>query len=126
MAQYDEAVVRKRLLDLRTQLRSQIANRTTGDGAAAPREPLVDSAGFVSDQADEADAMMDYERVRAETRNAATLLGEVDAALDRLDNGTYGKCAQCGRDINPRRLEVLPYATLCIDDQNAADKRAAQ
>lgn len=126
MAQYDEAAVRTRLLDLRQQLQSQIANRTTGDGAVAPRDPLPDSAGFVSDQADEADAVMDYERVRAETRNASMLLGEVDAALDRLDHGTYGKCAKCGRDINPRRLEALPYATLCIDDQSAADKRAAQ
>ena len=125
MAQYDEAAVRERLLDLRQQLQSQIENRTTGDAEVLPQDPLLDSGGLVSDQADDADAMMDYERTQAEARNSEVLLLAVNAALERLNNGTYGKCAQCGREIDPRRLEVLPYATLCIDDQNAADQRAA-
>lgn len=125
MAQHDEAAVRLRLLDLQQQLQSEIANRTTGDAETVPQDPLLDSSGLVSDPADDADAVMDYERTQAETRNAQALLAEVNSALERLDTGTYGKCAVCGRDIGARRLEALPYATLCIDDQNAADQRAA-
>ncbi|MGH2517836.1 MAG: TraR/DksA family transcriptional regulator [Ktedonobacterales bacterium] len=125
MAQYDKATARTRLLDLQRELQAGIDNRTTGDAEVRPQDPLLDSSGLVSDQADDADAMMDFERTRAETRNAQTLLAEVNAALERLDGGAYGTCAVCGRDIGVRRLEALPYATLCIDDQTAADARAA-
>ena len=39
-----------------------------------------------------------------------------EAALGRIDDGTYGKCAVCGRQIPDERLEAVPWATLCIDD----------
>lgn len=38
----------------------------------------------------------------------------IDEALHRMDKGTYGRCERCGAEIDPARLEVLPYATLCI------------
>ncbi len=51
-----------------------------------------------------------------------TLLGEarqsliyVENALNRIENGTYGECEVCGEDIELKRLEALPYATLCMD-----------
>jgi RNA polymerase-binding protein DksA len=44
-------------------------------------------------------------------------LAEVEAALARLDDGTYGACARCGRPIAPERLEALPWAAQCIDCQ---------
>lgn len=45
------------------------------------------------------------------------LLGQINAALERLDAGTYGICESCGKQIHPARLEALPYATLCISCQ---------
>jgi RNA polymerase-binding protein DksA len=51
--------------------------------------------------------------------NAEHLLAEVDAALVRIDEGTYGSCAACGKPIGEERLEAVPYATLCIDDKRA-------
>jgi DnaK suppressor protein len=44
-------------------------------------------------------------------------LEQVEAALARLDNGTYGACVRCGRPIVPERLEALPWAAYCIDCQ---------
>ena len=44
----------------------------------------------------------------------------VDAALARLDQGTYGTCAGCGRKIPPARLEALPHAVLCVRCAEAA------
>ncbi len=38
----------------------------------------------------------------------------LQAALARIDAGTYGRCITCGEDIAPQRLEALPYATTCI------------
>lgn len=49
--------------------------------------------------------------------NADHVLGEIDAALARIDEGTYGLCASCGRPIAPERLDAVPYATLCIEDK---------
>ena len=47
-------------------------------------------------------------------------LAAVDAALARLDAGTYGTCTTCGKPIGAERLEALPWAALCIDCQRAA------
>ncbi len=48
---------------------------------------------------------------------------EIDDALNRVEEGSYGACAQCSREIPPRRLEALPFATLCVACQSVADKR---
>lgn len=44
-------------------------------------------------------------------------LGAVEAALARLDNGTYGACLRCRRPIAPERLDALPWAAYCIECQ---------
>lgn len=49
-------------------------------------------------------------------------LQQIDEALARLDEGTYGTCPSCGRLIAPERLEALPWAALCIDCQRLADR----
>jgi DnaK suppressor protein len=51
--------------------------------------------------------------------NAEHLLDKVEAALQRLDDGTYGTCGVCGRKIPDERLHAVPYATLCLDDARA-------
>jgi DnaK suppressor protein len=45
--------------------------------------------------------------------NSANVLREIEAALKRIDEGTYGLCATDGEPIEPERLEYLPWATLC-------------
>jgi len=54
--------------------------------------------------------------------NAGHVLIEIDAALARIDAGTYGLCAACGGPIGEERLEAVPYATLCIDDKRALER----
>ena len=49
------------------------------------------------------------------------VVGQISAALNRLDAGTYGRCLRCGGRIAPERLEVLPHAAACIDCQSNAD-----
>jgi DnaK suppressor protein len=53
------------------------------------------------------------ERLATELRDA---LDEVDAALQRLTDGTYGNCEICGKPIGAARLEAMPAARLCIVD----------
>ena len=54
--------------------------------------------------------------------NAEHILGEIDAALERIEDGTYGLCADCGGPIGEERLLAVPYATLCIDDKRAQER----
>lgn len=51
-------------------------------------------------------------------------LREIDAALTRLADGTYGLCADCSQPIPPRRLQALPFATLCVPCQSLAESRS--
>jgi RNA polymerase-binding transcription factor DksA len=55
--------------------------------------------------------------------NAGQHLAEIDAALKRIDDGTYGKCVVGGEDIPPERLEAMPWASLCIDHARAREQR---
>jgi RNA polymerase-binding protein DksA len=47
--------------------------------------------------------------------NAEQVLKAIDAALGRIEDGTYGMCVSCGRPIPEERLEAMPWADLCID-----------
>lgn len=51
----------------------------------------------------------------------ATLL-QIENALRRMDEGSYGKCANCGQMISIQRLEAVPWARFCIDCQELAEK----
>ena len=44
-------------------------------------------------------------------------LVQIEGALRRIENGTFGSCQTCGKPIAPERLEALPWATDCIDCQ---------
>lgn len=50
-------------------------------------------------------------------------LKDIDEAMQRLENGTYGRCRLCGKDIGTERLDIMSEASLCIDcaDDKAAD-----
>ena len=55
--------------------------------------------------------------------NSEHVLAEIDAALKRIEDGTYGTCTNCGKEIPEERLEARPWATLCIDCQRERERR---
>jgi DnaK suppressor protein len=54
--------------------------------------------------------------------NSEQVLGEINDALERIEQGTYGACIVCGREIGEERLEAYPWASLCIDDARKAER----
>lgn len=48
-------------------------------------------------------------------KNAEDLLGKVDEALTRIEEGSYGDCSECGTPIPVARLDVLPYTKFCVE-----------
>jgi RNA polymerase-binding transcription factor DksA len=65
----------------------------------------------------------DFESENALASMLDSRLTEIERALDRLADGSYGHCEKCSQAIPPRRLEALPFATLCVPCQSMADKR---
>lgn len=61
------------------------------------------------------DAMQQQAMAKSNQQRAQLALTRIDAALCRCDDGSYGDCLGCGEPIDPRRLELDPAATLCID-----------
>jgi RNA polymerase-binding protein DksA len=66
---------------------------------------------------DMATEMYDRELDEGLGDGAKGALAEVDAALQRIEDGTYGICEGCGKPIGAERLSAIPWTRLCIDDQ---------
>jgi DnaK suppressor protein len=64
---------------------------------------------------EEATESMELEKRLALEKRLNTLLGEVDRALQKLDEGSYGTCDLCHEAIDPARMEALPQAILCLN-----------
>jgi RNA polymerase-binding protein DksA len=66
------------------------------------------------ENADAGSMRLEYAKELSIERNAADLLHKVEHALRRIEAGQYGVCEVCGTAIPMERLEVLPYATMCV------------
>ena len=66
---------------------------------------------------DTASELTDADNQNALLENSAQQRAEVEAALARIEDGTYGTCVDCGKPIPDARLEVRPEAARCVEDQ---------
>jgi DnaK suppressor protein len=73
--------------------------------------------------ADHATELVDREMEEALEGSADHVVRAVDEALARIEAGTYGICDVCGHPIPDERLAAVPYATLCIEHERAAEKQ---
>ena len=82
----------------------------------------INSAAGDQHLADHASDMLDREMDWTLEENAEHIVQEIDAALARIDEGTYGICAACGEPIPEERLDAVPYATLCVRDKRLEER----
>jgi RNA polymerase-binding transcription factor len=73
-----------------------------------------ENLGYGNHMADDASEAFEQAKDLALRQNAEQLLTRVEDALERFERGTYGVCEHCGTEIDPARLQALPYATLCL------------
>jgi RNA polymerase-binding protein DksA len=112
---------RKTLLDERERLSSTLEHlheANSGSLEEETEEETYDSNHL----ADSATVTLEREIDYTLEENAENLLRAIDQALGRIENGTYGKCERCGRQIAEERLEAIPHATRCIDCQRLAER----
>jgi DnaK suppressor protein len=112
------SLYRERLLQERTQLLQRIAEQRGG---------LVSRADMAADHFD--NSFQSRAQIRTERQTEFAInehetaeLGDIEAALERLDAGTYGQCSECGVTIPPARLNAYLTAKRCIDCQISAEQ----
>lgn len=98
-----------------TALRELAISRTQRDASG-------DISAFTSHPADISTESDEREKVASLITRETLSLNELDAALERIRDASYGKCDTCGGDIPPARLQALPFATLCVKCQAEAEK----
>ena len=81
-----------------------------------------ESSGLSNHMADEGSDVMEQERLSTISADLQDVVRQIDGALQRMDNGTYGICQRCGKPINPERLEAFPYVAFCIDCQSLLER----
>jgi len=99
------ATLRASLEEERGQLQAQLAE-FDDEGDLSYDENFADSAQVAGQQGAN----------RALTGQLKENLSEVERALQKMDDGTYGICERCGKEIAEARLEAMPATPFCIDD----------
>jgi len=104
---------KQRLLELEATLSNHLRR-----DVVSGREQLIDAAADAGDSsvADESEG-----ENFAEAEVDTTTLQQVQAALRRIENGTYGQCLLDGGPIEPKRLDAAPWAAYCIRHQKRLD-----
>jgi DnaK suppressor protein len=97
--------------------------REIQDKLRSLRETLPDELTNVRDTEEQSvhDFVQDVELALMEMKSET--LKKIDEALQRLEEGSYGTCAECGTEISEARLRALPFAVLCIGCQEKAEER---
>jgi DnaK suppressor protein len=114
----DTERVRAALIAERERLEAEIEHTRSGLRGATDGTLVDDPTGG----ADDAQDLYNRELAEGVEEDERATIAEVDAALQRLDDGTYGRCVDCDGEIPSKRLEALPYAARCIDCQRRAER----
>jgi RNA polymerase-binding protein DksA len=117
----DTGPFRDALLDERRRVEHALA--TLRDEHRGSLDEEVEEIAATSDNhlAETASATLGREIDYTLGENSGQVLAAIDAALKRIDEGTYGTCVNCGSQIRYERLEATPWAALCIDCKRKAE-----
>jgi DnaK suppressor protein len=106
----------KKKLETRQQELRRTVNRTQADGRSADEDTAA------ADIADRAASSYTKEFLFSQSNNERQLLQMVDGALARIREGSFGECLHCGNEINPKRLEAVPWTRHCIECQEKLEQ----
>jgi RNA polymerase-binding protein DksA len=108
------AKIRARLEEERRALEAEMAELEE-ESFRGTQSEITGEVGIDEDFADAGSATFDREQALSIANNIRDLIDQVDRALARIDEGTYGSCERCGRPIEAARLRALPRTLLCTD-----------
>jgi DnaK suppressor protein len=105
-----ELLHRNKLLALRARLVGDMNQMAD----AALNKELVEAIRMPSDMADVGTEAFEQELTLNLLGNDKGVLEQIEAALKRIEDGSFGRCEACGKEIPKARLEAIPYAALCV------------
>ena len=108
---------KKLLLEKREEITQSIKQKQKDTLKKSPRDASGDLSGYTFHMADMATDNFDTELSLNLVSNEQDILYEIEEALKRIEEGTYGDCLECGKKINPQRLKAVPYTAYCITCQ---------
>ena len=114
--------LRQLLITERAKLAEEIKS-IARDAATSPRDASGDLSAYTVHMADMAADTYDRELSMNIASSEQELLYQIDDALKRLDDGSYGICQQCNQPIAMSRLKAVPYASLCIACQRSKEQK---
>ncbi len=85
------------------------------------QESRTTQQDYGKDEGDRANTSLARELDLGQKSRDRALLASVDAALKRINEGTFGECLNCGQEINSKRLEAIPWVRYCITCQELMD-----
>ena len=115
-------IFRQLLIVERAKLAEEIKT-IAREAATSPRDASGDLSAYTIHMADMAADTYDRELSMNLVSSEQELLYQIDDALKRLDDGSFGLCQQCGEPIAMSRLKAVPYASLCITHQRAKEQQ---
>jgi DnaK suppressor protein len=113
---------RSLLLEERGRVERALANLRDDHPGRLDEEVEEIAATQDNHLAETATATLDREIDYTLEENSTRMLAAIDLSLKRIDDGTYGTCASCGREIAEPRLEAHPWASLCIDCKRESER----
>ena len=113
---------RQLLITERAKLAAEIKS-IAQDTSTSPREASGDLSGYTVHMADMAADTYERELSMNIVSSEQETLYQIDDALKRLDDGSYGLCQQCNQPISMSRLKAVPYASMCIACQRAKEHK---
>jgi RNA polymerase-binding transcription factor DksA len=118
---------RERLLEERERLQgiAEGLSAETGEEGGSERDALSELSLADQHPADLGTEMFEREKDMSILDRIEAERADVERALRRVDDGTYGRCEACGREIAKARLDIRPGARFCVDDQAAAEREAS-
>jgi RNA polymerase-binding protein DksA len=122
MSAIDTGHFRDLLLEERERVVAALQN-LHDDHPGSISDETGEDAVYDNHLADTATETYDRELDYTLEENSEHVLADIDAALTRIEDGTYGICSNCGKPISAERLEARPWATLCIDCQRERERR---
>lgn len=114
---------RNALLALRTKIAGDLEHLESDALNKSSRDASGDLSGYTFHMADMATDNFDREFNLGLAANEQELLNQIDGALRKIDEGTYGICEMLGKPIPVKRLKAMPYARYCIEAQQQIEER---
>jgi DnaK suppressor protein len=119
----DKATARRRLEEERTRLQG-IRDDLQRERAEATSDTGDELSSFDQHPGDAGTETFELARNVSLLEQVENELEEIEAAFGRLERGEYGRCQACGRPIGDERLDAMPAARFCIEDQAKAEREA--